>query len=301
MQRIGLRFIGVVKTATKKFPMAYLSGIEMRERGEWKGVVSKDEDGNPNMLAFCWMDRDRRYFISSCSSLDAGTPYSRTRWRQVDTADSANPERVELTIPQPKCAETYYNTCGLIDRHNRCRQDDLKIEKKLRTTKWDVRVNMSIFAMIVVDTWLVYSKCTTMETTEKQIDFYTCLAEEMIDNTYDSLGGRRGRTTEVPNRDDESPVMSRRTGMPQSGVYAHLTPTKRKRNTRDGEPTKQRLQGRCMMCQKKTTYLCSTCNDDMEENQADSDGQKTPWLCHTEKGQTCFAEHYDSTHIVLEP
>ena len=31
MLRIGLRFIGVVKTATKKFPMTYLSSIEFIE------------------------------------------------------------------------------------------------------------------------------------------------------------------------------------------------------------------------------------------------------------------------------
>ena len=29
--RIGIRFIGVVKTETKRFPMAYLSSIELDE------------------------------------------------------------------------------------------------------------------------------------------------------------------------------------------------------------------------------------------------------------------------------
>ena len=37
---IGLRFIGVVKTATKTFPMSYLSNEELTDRGQYKGVVT---------------------------------------------------------------------------------------------------------------------------------------------------------------------------------------------------------------------------------------------------------------------
>jgi hypothetical protein len=39
LQRIGLRFIGVVKTATKKFPMKALSEMEL-EFAETEGVLS---------------------------------------------------------------------------------------------------------------------------------------------------------------------------------------------------------------------------------------------------------------------
>jgi hypothetical protein len=40
-------------------------------------------------------------------------------------------ELVDLEIPQPKAAEIYYDTASSIDQHNRCRQDDLPIERKL--------------------------------------------------------------------------------------------------------------------------------------------------------------------------
>jgi hypothetical protein len=59
LKRIGLRFIGVVKTATRQFPQSYLSHLETTERGDRRGLIAKDEDGTPSMLAFCWMDRDR--------------------------------------------------------------------------------------------------------------------------------------------------------------------------------------------------------------------------------------------------
>ena len=36
LMRLGMRFIGVVKTASKKFTMAYLQALEFDKRGEWK-------------------------------------------------------------------------------------------------------------------------------------------------------------------------------------------------------------------------------------------------------------------------
>ena len=181
---MGLHFIGVVKTATKKFPMSYLSNLEMVQCGDYKGLVARGTNGQPTMLSFVWMDRDCHYFITSASSLDSGIPYSRNRWCQVSLELDALPENVELTIPQPKAMEVYYRTCGVIDQHNRHRQDNLKTENKLETKKWDMRVNLTIFSMIVVDTWLVYSQATG--STELQSEFYVRLSEELIDNNINT-------------------------------------------------------------------------------------------------------------------
>ena len=64
LANINLGFIGVVKTATKRFPMQYLSGLELQNRGERRGLIYK-ENQVPRMMAIVWMDRDRRYFIST--------------------------------------------------------------------------------------------------------------------------------------------------------------------------------------------------------------------------------------------
>ena len=105
LRMMGLRFIGVVKTATKKFPMSYLSNLELVQRGDYKGLVARGTDGQPTMLLFVWMDWDHRYFITSASLLDSGIPYSWNRWCQVSLELDALPENVELTIPQPKVTE----------------------------------------------------------------------------------------------------------------------------------------------------------------------------------------------------
>jgi hypothetical protein len=178
LKRLGLRFIGVVKTATKRFPLKHLYGLELRDCGDCEGLVSKGRNGQPSLLAFVWMDRNRRYFIATGSCLQAGKTYSRNRWRQEDEEQDAPPNRVELFVPQPQAAEVYYLTCGLIDQHNRSRQDTLMLERKFKTHDWAKRVNMSLFAMIVVDTYLVYSQFTESKDTQKE--FYCDLAEEQL-------------------------------------------------------------------------------------------------------------------------
>ena len=92
--RIGLRFIGVVKTATTGYPMVYLGRVLLPDgKGDRHGVVTLDEESGCQLLAFVWSDRDRRHFISTCSSLASGNVIERTRWKQVDTTPNANPER----------------------------------------------------------------------------------------------------------------------------------------------------------------------------------------------------------------
>jgi hypothetical protein len=291
LKRIGICFIGVVKTATRQFPQSHLSHLEMTEQGDRRGLIAKDEDGTPSMLAFCWMDRDRRYFITSASSLQPGRAYSRTRWQQVSEVRNAEPERVNLQIPQPEAAELYFSACGMIDRHNCCRQDDLQLEKKLGTLDWLMRVNTTLLGMCIVDTWYAYSQCT--KTKEKQKDFYSFLAKELIDNKYDSVGpgsGRRNRTQDA--QEARNRMMMSNNGLPTCGYGPHITPTKRRRINK-GVVTKSLHQGKCRVCKKKTTFVCSVCK---EENEDNAQHGKETWICMNKQGQTCFSDHVTNEH-----
>jgi hypothetical protein len=106
-----MRFIGVVKTATCWLPLIHLSGIDLQQRGHRKGLITRDMDGKPSLLAFVWMNRDRRYFIASGSSLSEGIPNVRDRWRKISAEPNADPTKVQLTVAQPKAAEVYYTVC----------------------------------------------------------------------------------------------------------------------------------------------------------------------------------------------
>jgi hypothetical protein len=81
--------------------------------------VSRDHRVNPELLAFVWRDRDCRYFICSGGSMAEGNPHIRERMRQVVKDDVSLPQKVTPSVPQPKAAELYYDTCGKIDQHNR--------------------------------------------------------------------------------------------------------------------------------------------------------------------------------------
>ena len=60
----GLRFIGVIKTPTRKFTMAYLSNIELQNWGYMSGLLTRPVDRTKPVLGdSVWMDRNRRYFI----------------------------------------------------------------------------------------------------------------------------------------------------------------------------------------------------------------------------------------------
>ena len=188
LKSIGLRFIGTIKTATREFPMAHLANKVMADgRGDRYGLLSRDNNTGTSMLAFCWIDRDRRYFITTCSSLADGPPCMRTRMKQVEKNRTAPPVRTHIVVRQPQACALYYKACGSIDRHNRIRQAYLQIEKKHKTVVWHRRVNMSIFGMCVVDAYLLMLGCRTGEDNGFRTckHFFAQLANELIENTYE--------------------------------------------------------------------------------------------------------------------
>ena len=282
LYRVGLWFIGVIKTATKHFPWKYLNEVQLNGKGSQVALWHEaEETGKPNLLAFVWCDRDRRYFISSCSNMRSAPPILRTRLRQTTpVASNMDPVKVQLEVPLPNAANLYYNSCGRIDQHNRLRQDGLNIEKKFGTHDWAKRFNLSIFSMIVVDSFLVYKGCTGVA--ECFNEYVHKLADEMIDY-HKTTRHQRAITAyngyETP-RKKRSPL----------GCIVHLTPNKRLRpasTTPSGRENKgqARLQKYCRGkgCKNKSTWLCSACGDDMS-------------LCHSMSGRDCYQAHCEEVH-----
>ena len=152
-------------------------------------MYHKGIGGDPDLLAALFCDKDRRCFISSCSNLRAAEPIVRQRWRQVtDVSTQQEPEHLTLTIDQPQVAKEYYDCCSKIDQHNRKRQDDLDLEKKIGTHDWSKRVNLSILGIVTVDAYLSYIECTqpTLEQEKRESfnEFICKLADELIEMVY---------------------------------------------------------------------------------------------------------------------
>jgi Transposase IS4 len=283
MWTIGLRFIGTVKTATREFPMAYLSGRTMGDgRGDRHGVVSRDLASGATMLAFCWVDRERRYFISTCSSLAPGPPCVRKRWRQIDLTPNADPEFVDVVVPQPSACNVYYNACGRIDQHNRLRQSLLMLETKLKTTLWWRRVNMSLFGMCVVDAYMLAVGCQP-KLWMSSTDFVVALIDDLIDNDYERRNMRKKNNRRAAN----DGYFESHSGMLEATKQlCSATPTKQPKKCNN----RHRAQGKCMTCKHQTSHVCRLC----QLHQQDPKG-KQYWICR-KPGMECMGDHILKHH-----
>ena len=74
------RFIGVIKTLTLKFLLAYLSNIEFYNQGDMSELLTRPIDRTKPVLgASVWMNRNRRYFVFTGGSMEKGRPYTHIR------------------------------------------------------------------------------------------------------------------------------------------------------------------------------------------------------------------------------
>jgi len=60
MLGMGLRFSGVVKTATRAFPKSTLSVLPLEDRREHVAYTHKTADGISDMISVLWVDPERR-------------------------------------------------------------------------------------------------------------------------------------------------------------------------------------------------------------------------------------------------
>ena len=273
MAKRNLGYVGVVKTATKRFPMKPLQETLLPVRGQYTGMTTVI-DGTTHM-AYVWSDRDRRYFISTVGSMAQGQPYRRIRWTEVGDADGNRmAERLLIEVPMPRASEIYFDACGMIDSHNRIREMS-GIDRHIRTNNWATRVNLSILAMIFVDSYLLYKACGGQNASLNPKLYFEKLAQELIDTNEDNEGtktrGNKRKRDDVRNRMADAITQER---------------SKRKR-----PGTNYSKQGRCMHCKTHTTFVCSRCsaqNELLGQN-------KDVYVCNG-KNRGCWWQHLGCKH-----
>lgn len=113
-------------------------------------------------------------------------------------------------------AKIYCGCCSEIDRHNRCRQDDLQLERKLGTHDWSTRVNHLLFGIRVVEAWQLYRAARGPAASFLQALFYAKLASELIENTQGVTSTRM--RTGLGGVSEHEPDLA-------DGVDTHLQPT----------------------------------------------------------------------------
>jgi len=274
---MGLRFIGVVKTATRGYPMSALSTLEVATRGDHATFTHSTAEGTVKLMAMMWVDRERRCFVSSTSTSLPGNPYDRVRWRQM----GEDAERVALNVKLPQVAQAYYECCAQIDRHNRCRQNDLQLEHKLQTHDWSMRVNLSLLGMCVVDSWLLYCGARGANAALTQRQFYEDLAAQLIDNTFDTIGVRARATPSSAQVEEVGSSL-------RYSVGIHLTPTGKRRSGASVGDGDHRAQRNCRVCKRhKSSQVCSGCRGGFDGDM---------FLCGPKTGRSCFEAHLRTVH-----
>ena len=265
--------------------MAYLGRYVLEGgKGDRHGVVSRHAESNTDLMAFVWIDRDRRYFISTASSLNQGPPCIRKRWRQVDKTPNAPPDLVEVVVAQPEACSVYYSACGKIDQHNRYRQAALALERKLRTNVWWRRVNMSLFSMCIVDAYLLARGCQGLDAYGPSANFFAKLAEDLIENRIDQRNLRK--RAERQQQMNGIVVDHKLADIPPHKQLVAPTPTKKfKKN----KPT-HRVQGRCMVCGKYSIHVCRECQRHYPMQQ-----DRQFWICD-KPGKVCMGSHIKEKH-----
>ena len=92
-----------------------------------------------------------------------------------------------------------------------------------------MRVNLYIFSIIVVDTWRVVKGILGSRLNDSEDDFYTKLAEGMIDNKMDESQRTRIRPSNLKDATWGISLLDTHDGRVSSGVGVHITPTKKKK------------------------------------------------------------------------
>jgi hypothetical protein len=209
------------------------------------------------LLAFVYCDCDRHYFISTCSNVAGGDPIRRTRLRQLQPIEMDEPpEWVEIKLNCPQAASLYYSACAKIDQHNRCQQSGLDLEKKIQTKSWHKRVNLSIFGMIVVDSYLLHRECTGGHYSQHW--YYWMLIKDLLENGFAEDVETRSRSAEKAKKLTSLVSTGR-----SAGWGLHITPTKWTMED-SVSSAKNFRQSRCRSCDAKTIMVCSEYRRDLE-------------------------------------
>lgn len=86
MYENGMFFEGCIKNATKRYPMKPLSETALEGRGDSLSMLSSfsHDSKEYRMAAVAWVDRNRRYLISTAGKTIPGAEQVRVRWRKRD-------------------------------------------------------------------------------------------------------------------------------------------------------------------------------------------------------------------------
>lgn len=251
--KVGLYFIGLVKTAHSFYPVSEMTAKCPTHKGA--SVVSTAEKDSVHLIACAWRDKKIHTFVATCETTLPGTPSRKRRWD-----DEGNLFFRE--VPRPKLVQQYFDGAAAIDIHNHIRQDGLALEKAWGTQKWEHRIYASVLGIVETNAYLVFNNFFRAEHDQVSHRWFTTnLVLSLTKNDADNL-----QENEPPQHEN----------IGHSGE--HILEALSKSDNR------KRVQRKCIVCsrvhkkQQKASYFCKTC------------GPRCV-LCSPMTGRNCFTYH----------
>lgn len=253
----GLFFMGMVKTATKKYPIKEARTRCPQGKGEFVSATTTIDSVKLTCLA--WRDKKIHTFVSTCSTTLPGEPVRKKRYD-----DEGNIVIKEVT--RPKMVEEYFEGAPSIDIHNHIRQSGLALERVWNTQRWQHRMFASLFGIIETNAYLAY-KYFKKEPNLNHTDFTEQLALQLIN--HPSTANPPAANDIANPRPAQEPVIL-------AGNHTLIALS--------SESDKVRVQRKCIICsrvrkiQQKASYRCRAC------------GPRAV-MCSPTTGRNCFAHH----------
>jgi len=162
----GLFYAGVVKSAHKQFPKAYLTNWLENHKGRnnrGKFILmrttepAKDTIPQQEIFALGWSDKKGKQFIFNSGTTLDGNPSVRKRHRSEwnDERHQYEFKTYEKVVNRPKIVEDIFKSFSVIDIHDHLRQGSLAIERQWNTNKWPLRLFQTVLGMIITNAYLL--------------------------------------------------------------------------------------------------------------------------------------------------
>ena len=283
----GLDFIGLVKTATRKFPKKYMDSLNMAERGDH--AVLTATDGDVDLTAVAWKEGKKgkdgeiikKNFIATCGTTLPGKPHKKKRW-DVHADGSLTHRTVD--VKRPCIAGEYFDGAQAIDVHNHARQGSLALESR-RTTRWDWRFFQSFLGIVEVDAFTAYKHFCPGKADIDHSEFLLEVVNFLLDNKIgvgSSAPVLRARAPLVGGGSDSEHEEEASSSDDDEYVGVHeLRPLTRAAHFKDAA----RAVLKCRECKMKCYAYCASCTKD------DSKPRRIVALCGIGNDRQCFVEH----------
>lgn len=121
LERCGLFFMGLVKTASSAYPKQHMVdwATNCAHRGEFR-VMESDSPFSTKMYALCWYDRKPKCILSNRGTTRPGTESVRVRHQIVRRDDGTSDTlRYTLNVKRPEMIELLFAAFLAVDVHAR--------------------------------------------------------------------------------------------------------------------------------------------------------------------------------------